>query len=78
MEDKNNTVFVQKYEYENTSDLLNEILRRLERFCYFSGYEPSNIKMTAKQYYEILNYNPSLIARRENEGYYILGMKVVF
>lgn len=78
MEDKNNTVFVQKYEYENVNDLLNEILRRLEGFCYYNGYEPANIKMNAKQYYEILEYNRTLITRRENEGYYILGMKVVF
>lgn len=52
MIDKNNTVFVERYEYKNVNDLLNEVLRRLEGFCYYNGKMADNVKMTAKQYYE--------------------------
>lgn len=77
MIDKNNTVFVEKYEYKNVNDLLNEILRRLEIFYKFNGYSPENIKMNPKQYYEIFTHNRSLI-KRVDKSYYILGMRVVF
>ena len=77
MIDKNNTVFVERYEYKNVNDLLNEILRRLEGFCYYNGKMADNVKMNAKQYYEILNHKADLIKKKE-DGYYILCMKVVF
>lgn len=78
MIDKNNTVFVEKYEYKNVNDLLNEILRRLEYFRYHNGYTPINLKMTADMYFKIMNYNPNLIKFIKGDGAYILGMKVVF
>lgn len=77
MIDKNNTVFVERYEYKNANDLLNEILRRTEGFCYYNSKMADNVRMTAKQYYEILNYKSDLIKKKE-DGYYILCMKVVF
>lgn len=76
MIDKNNTVFVDRYEHKNTSDLLNEILRRVEIFNKLNGYYADNIRMTASQYYEILGHDPSLIKKKE-DGYYLLCMKVV-
>lgn len=77
MIDRNNTVFVERYQYKDVNDLLNEILRRLELFNYHNGYSAENIKMNAKQYYEILAHNKTLIKAVE-KSYYLLGMKVVF
>lgn len=78
MENKTNTIFVQKYQYKDTRDLLNEILKRLETFHHLNGYSPKNLKITAKMYYDIRAYNKSLIKFIKGDGAYILGMKVVF
>lgn len=78
MIERNNTVFVERYEYKNVSDLLNEILRRMEGFNYHNGYAPTNLKITAEMYYKIMEHNPSLIKFIKGDGAYIMGMRVVF
>lgn len=78
MIDKTNTIFVDKYEYEKTNDLLNEILRRLETFNRFNGYTPENVQLNVNQYYEIMEYRPELIKKIDTSYYTILNMKVVF
>ena len=75
---KDNTVFADRFECENTNQLLNEILRRLETFYKSNGYSPKNLKMTVDMYYKIREYNPNLIKFEKGNGAYILGMKVVF
>lgn len=78
IEDKTNTVFVQKYEYKDENDLLNEILKRAETFRYFNGKMAENVKMTAEMYYKIRAYNSDVIKFIKDDGAYIMGMKVVF
>ena len=75
---RENTVFVDRYEYEKTNDLLNEIVRRLEVFVRFNGYTPENVQLNVNQYYEIIDYNSSLIKKVDVKDYRIMGMKVVF
>lgn len=75
---KDNTIFVDKFEYQNINQLLNKILKNLETFYKSNGYSPKNLKMTVDMYYEIREYNPNLIKFEKGNGAYILGMKVVF
>lgn len=75
---KDNTIFVDKFEYQNINQLLNKILKNLETFYKSNGYSPKNLKMTVDMYYEIREYNPNLIKFKKGNGAYILGMKVVF
>ena len=71
------TVFVDRFEYEDISSLLNEILRKAEIFVRFNDCSPKYVKMTPKQYYGILNHNESLV-RKVEKDYYILCMKIIF
>ena len=72
----NNNIYVDRYDYKNIKDLLNEILNKVIIYNKINGTTPAYIKMTANQYYDIRKYKPDLI--KYNDGnYYILCMKVV-
>ena len=73
---KGNTIFIDRYKYVDTKDLLNEILKRTEIFNKVNGYHAGNIKMAVNMYYDILNFNKTLI-KKVDKNYYILCMKVV-
>ncbi len=70
------TVFVDRFDYKYTNSLLNEILRKTEMITHLKGSYPKYVKMKINSYYEILNYNSSLI-KKVDKDYYILGMKII-
>lgn len=76
MINRNNTVYVERYKYKDTNELLNEILKRIAIFCKYSGYDPTNILMSSKQYFDIIKFNPNVISKKGND-YYILCTKIV-
>lgn len=80
MRDNKETVFVDRYDYKDVNDLLNEILRKTEMLNNLSGVYPKYLKLRIKSYYEIMAYNPTLIKAVEEDyetNYYILGMKII-
>lgn len=73
---KKETIYVDRYDYKNENDLLEEIFKQMSNFQRYNGYMPQNVRMTEKEYYAIRNYKADLF-RYKNGGYYILCMKVV-
>ena len=80
MKDIKETVLVDRFEYNNISSLLNEILRKTETFVRFYDCSPKYLKLTYKQYEDIRAYDSSLIREEVvdyERNYYILGMKII-
>jgi hypothetical protein len=71
-----NNIYVDRYNYKNVKDLLNEILNRTIGYNRANGTIPECVKMTAKQYYAIRKYKSDLIKYKDG-NYYILCMRVV-
>lgn len=69
---------IDTYKYKNVNQLLNQIMRKAETFIRLNGYLPKCLRLNVNQYYDIKGFNPDLIKKVDYEGYYILGMKVVF
>ena len=42
------------------------------------GYLPSCLRLNVNQYYDIRGYKPELIKKVDYDGYYILGMRIIF
>ena len=66
------------YKYKDVNQLLNEIMRKAETFIRWNGYLPESLRLNVNQYYDIRGYKPELIKKIDYDGYYILGMRVVF
>lgn len=66
------------YKYKDVNKLLNEIMRKTESFVRWNGCFPKYLRLNVNQYYDIRGYNPGLITKIDYDGYYILGMKVIF
>lgn len=73
---RDDTIYVDRYEYKDVNDLLNEIMRKFSGFNYHNGRVPECIKMTVDEYYLIMAHKEDLFMKK-NDFYYILGMKVV-
>lgn len=71
-----NIIYVDRYDYKNVNDLLNEILSKMIGYNRVNGNIPECVRMTVKQYYNIRKYKDDLIEYK-NGNYYILCMKVV-
>lgn len=72
----NNNIYVDRYDYKNVNDLLNEILSKMINFNKMNGNIPECVRMTAKQYYDIRKYKDDLIKYKDG-NYYILCMKII-
>ena len=72
----NSNIYVDRYDYKNVNDLLNEILNKMIGYNKINGTIPGCIKMTVNQYYDIRKYKTDLIKYKDG-NYYILCMKVV-
>ncbi len=70
------TIYVTKHEEQPVEILLDIIVRNAERFSKQRDEMPTNVKMTYGQYLKILDYNHTLIEKKENGGYYIFGMMI--
>ena len=71
-------VDVSIFKYKDVNKLLNEIMRKTESFVKWNGCFPKNLRLNVNQYYDIRGFNPGLIHKVDYEGYYILGMRVIF
>ena len=49
----NNNIYVDRYDYKDVNDLLNEILNKTINYNRMNGDIPECVRMTAKQYYDI-------------------------
>jgi len=76
MINRSNTVYVDKYKYEDANELLGEIFKRVSIFCKYNGQAPSNIMMSSKQYFDIRKFNPNVISKK-GDDYYILCAKII-
>lgn len=72
----NNNIYVDRYDYKDVNDLLNEILNKTINYNRMNGDIPECVRMTINQYYDIRKYKDDLIEYK-NGNYYILCMKVV-
>ena len=69
---------IDTFKYKDVNQLLNEIMRKTEILNRKFGYSPSCLRLNVNQYYDIRGYKPELIKKVDYEGYYILGMRVIF
>ena len=72
----NNNIYVDRYDYKDVNDLLNEILNKTINYNRMNGNIPECVRMTINQYYDIRKYKADLIKYKDG-NYYILCMKVV-
>ena len=77
MEDKE-ILELDTYKYKDVNKLLNEIVRKSETFIRYNGCFPKYLRLNVNQYYDIRGYKPELIKKVDYEGYFILGMRVIF
>lgn len=76
MVDKSNTVLIDRYKFEDVSDLLNEVLRRIETFNRYNGFCAPRILMNAKQYLAIREERPDVLTTAD-DSIYILCTKII-
>lgn len=74
---KKNTIFCEKIPKLEMNDLLGEIFKRLSFFNTFYGYSPENILMNVNDYFRIKKERPNVLLKK-GDGYYILGMRIIF
>lgn len=73
---KNSILYCERILYQNITELLNEIFRKLINYNIFNGFCPENILLTEEEYKLIKKERSNVISSKE-DGNYILCMKVV-
>lgn len=72
---KGTTIFVTKYEDVKVEKLLDIIFRIIENYVRQNHTMPEKLKLSYNNYNRIIEYNRTLVEKRE-EKYYILGVQI--
>ncbi len=72
---KGTTIYVTKHEDVEVERLLDIIVRNIEGYVRQEGRMPEKLRLSYNNYNRILDYNKSLIEKRDNK-YYTFGVEV--